>query len=262
VQLSKELYDFVVRVVDERVGGFRRVEEALQRLAEAQVKTEERLNRLEDTVQRLAEAQARTEERLNRLEDTVQRLAEAQARTEERLNRLEDTVQRLAEAQVRTEERLNRLEDTVQRLAEAQRRTEEELRKLATSHRRLRQEVGGISRSIAYALENEAFRRLPDFLKTLGITVTERMVRAEVAGEEINIFARARRDGEEVLIVGEAVLRFDDAAKLRQLKRKAAIVEAEMGQRVLPLVVTHFARGRVLERAQKAGVLVVQSFQW
>ena len=51
---------------------------------------------------RLAEAQARTEERLERLEATVEKLAEAQARTEERLNQL-------AEAQVRTEEQLQAL---------------------------------------------------------------------------------------------------------------------------------------------------------
>ncbi len=51
-------------------------------------------------------------------------------------------------------------------LAEAQRRTEEEIWKLAQGRRRLRQEVGGLARSVAYALENEAFRRLPEFLKT------------------------------------------------------------------------------------------------
>jgi len=53
----------------------------------------------------------------------------------------------------------------VNELAEAQRRTEEEIRKLAQGQRRLRQEVGGLARSVAYALENEAFRRLPEFLR-------------------------------------------------------------------------------------------------
>ena len=189
------------------------------------------------------------------LSEEVKKLAEAQRRTEERLGRLEEVVGKLAEAQRRTEERLNEL-------AEAQRRTEEEIRKLAQSHRRLRGEVGGLSRSIAYALENEAFRRLPEFLKSKNIEVLERVIRTEVAGEEINLFARIKRNGEEMLLVGEATLRFDDPSKLRQLKRKVALVETELKQKVFPVIVTHFAKGALLERAQKAGILVVQSFEW
>ena len=189
------------------------------------------------------------------LSEEVKKLAEAQRRTEERLVRLEEVVGKLAEAQRRTEERLNEL-------AEAQRRTEEEIRKLAQSHRRLRGEVGGLSRSIAYALENEAFRRLPEFLKSKNIEVLERVIRTEVAGEEINLFARIKRNGEEMLLVGEATLRFDDPSKLRQLKRKVALVETELKQKVFPVIVTHFAKGALLEKAQKAGILVVQSFEW
>lgn len=154
------------------------------------------------------------------------------------------------------------LSQEVKKLAEAQRRTEEEIRKLAQSHRRLRGEVGGLSRSVAYALEDEAFRRLPEFLKSKNIEVLQRMIRTEVAGEEINLFARIKRNGEEMLLVGEATLRLDDPSKLRQLKRKAALVETELGQRVFPIIVTHFAKGTLLERAQKAGILVVQSFEW
>jgi ElaB/YqjD/DUF883 family membrane-anchored ribosome-binding protein len=64
-----------------------RLEDALSRLAEAQVCTEA-------AVSRLAEAQARTEARLERVEARLEqaeaalvRLAEAQARTEEQLVR-------------------------------------------------------------------------------------------------------------------------------------------------------------------------------
>jgi predicted nuclease with TOPRIM domain len=70
-------------------------------------------------VQRLAEAQARTEERVGRLEEAMQRLAEAQARTEERVGRLEEAVQRLAEAQARTERAVHRLARQVGGLSDA-----------------------------------------------------------------------------------------------------------------------------------------------
>ena len=64
------------------------------------------------------------------------------------------------------------------------------------------------------------------------------------------------------LLIGEAVLRLDDPSKLKQLKEKAAFVETELGEKVLPVLVTHFAVGRLLERAERAGVMVFQSFEW
>jgi len=211
--------------------------------------TKDEFRELRDVVRELAEAQRRTEQRVNEL-------AEAQRRTEQRVNEL-------AEAQRETERRLNELAGRVNELAEAQRRTEEELRKLAIGQRRLRQEVGGLSRSVAYALENEAYRNLPRFLRErYGIEVTDRLVRFELRGEEINLFARAKRDGEDVVLVGEAVLRLDDKGKLRKIRRKAELVSQEYGLEVVPVVVTHFATGRLLEEARKAGFLVVQTFEW
>jgi len=176
--------------------------------------------------------------------------------TKEEFRELRDVVRELAEAQKETEKRVNEL-------AEAQRRTEEELRKLAIGQRRLRQEVGGLSRSVAYALENEAYRKLPSFLKErYGIEVTDRLIRFELKGEEINLFARAKRDGKDVVLVGEAVLRLDDKGKLRKILRKVELVSKEYGLEVVPLVVTHFATRRLLEEAEKVGFLVVQTFEW
>jgi hypothetical protein len=112
-----------------------RLEAALERLADAQAGTEERVTRLEAAMERLARAQAGTEERVTRLEEAVarleaavERLAQAQARSEERLTRLEAAVERLAQAQARSEERLTRLEAAVERLAQAQARTDRTLR--------------------------------------------------------------------------------------------------------------------------------------
>ena len=107
----RRLVEGIASEVGDRAQGQRldRIEAALDRLAEAQVRTEERVGHLETAVEALAEAQRCTEERLGRLETAVEALAEAQRRTEER-------VEALAEAQRRTEERLNSLVDTVGRL--------------------------------------------------------------------------------------------------------------------------------------------------
>ena len=78
---------------------FQSLREVVQELAQAQARTEARL-------EELAQAQARTEARL-------EELAQAQARTEARLERLEAIVAELAQAQARTEARVERLEATM-----------------------------------------------------------------------------------------------------------------------------------------------------
>lgn len=197
-----------------------------------------------------------TEENFQKVWQAIRELTEAQKRTEERLTRLEKIVEELAEAQKRTEQRLNEL-------AEAQKRTEEEIRKLTVSLRRTRQEVGGLAKSVAYALENEAFRRLPEFLrKEKGIEITERFIRTEVKGEEINLFARGMRNGTPVVLVGESVLKLDDLSKLNTVMRKVEAVETEVEEEIVPIVVTHFAKKKILDRAEKKGIIVVQSFEW
>ena len=176
--------------------------------------------------------------------------------TKREFNELKQVVKELAEAQKRTEQRLNEL-------AEAQKRTEEEIRKLTGSLKRTREEVGGLSRTVAYALENEAYRRLPPFLKERhGIEILDRMIRAEIRGEEMNLFARARKDGQEIVLLGEAVLRLDDLSKLRKVKKKVKLASEEFHQEIVPIIVTHFARKKVFEKAREAGFLVVQSFEW
>jgi predicted nuclease with TOPRIM domain len=75
------------------------VKRALERLAEAQAKTEERVNsleiavgRLEAAVERLAEAQAKTEERVTRLEIAVERLADGMDKLRKQVGGLSETV--------------------------------------------------------------------------------------------------------------------------------------------------------------------------
>ncbi len=120
----------------------------VKELAEAQRRTEERLDVLTESVKGLAEAQRRTEERLDALTETVKELAEAQRRTEERLDALTESVKGLAEAQRRTEERLDALTETVKELAEAQRRTEERLDALAEAQRRTEERLDALTETV------------------------------------------------------------------------------------------------------------------
>jgi len=263
---------------------FNELKDVVRQLAEAQLKTEVRLDNLTVKMEELAEAQKKTEARLDRLTVKVEELAEAQKRTEARVEELAEAqkktearldslalkVEELAEAQKRTEARVEELaeaqkrtEARVEELAEAQKRTEKEVAALARGLKTTREQVGGLSRSMAYALENEAYRKLPAFLEANhGIRVQDRIIRADVADEEINFFARALQGDKPVVLVGESVLRLDDASKLRSLRRKLQKVGAVVAEEPLPIIVTHYAKPKVLEKAREAGILVIQSFEW
>lgn len=102
---------------------FLQLPQIVRELAEAQQRTERRIEELAEAQRRSEERLTRLEERLERLEAVVAELAEAQRRTERR-------IEELAEAQRRSEERLTRLEAVVAELAEAQRRTEQHVQRL------------------------------------------------------------------------------------------------------------------------------------
>ncbi|MGB4269325.1 MAG: hypothetical protein WBK20_09100, partial [Spirochaetota bacterium] len=252
----------------------KRTEQRVEELAEAQKRTEQRVEELaeaqkrtEQRVEELAEAQKRTEQRVEELADAqkrteqrVEELADAQKRTEQR-------VEELAEAQKRTEQRVDSLSQKVEELVEAQKRTELEVQKLAIGLHETRVELGGLSRSFGYMFENEAYRNLPKVLKEkYNYEMTERLLRIEISGKEINFFGKAVKDGKEVIIVGESKVRLDSKWRtdvFEELDQKIQAVKSWYGDvPVVPLLVTHFANNVVLSEAQKRGIIVVQSFEW
>ncbi len=225
---------------------FNRVWKSIEELAEAQKRTEQR-------VEELAEAQKRTEQR-------VEELAEAQKRTEQRLDSLTLRVEELAEAQKRTEQR-------VEELAEAQKKTEIEIRELSQALKDTRKEVGGLSHTVGYTLENEAFKALPGLLKErYNIIVEGRLIRKFIeypdGGEdEINIIGSGRLNGKKLNIIGEAKVqlsRKDIDSFLKTVKRLESIIHGEN----FLLMVTHSARPSVIKHAESKGVTVFYSYEF
>ncbi len=237
---------------------FTELKAVVQQLANAQRDLAQAQGRTEARMDELAQAQGRTEARMEELAQAQRDLAQAQGRTEARMDELAQAQRDLAQAQGRTEARM-------EELAQAQGRTEREMRQLA-------QELGGLSRSVSYALENEAYRQLPAYLATHhGIHLTERMVRTDVGGEEINLFALGERNGAPIVIVGETKLQLDrrrgtrDALErlLDQLEAKVQVVQAAHPEReVVRLLVTHYIRPTLREVATRRNVLIAQSFEW
>jgi hypothetical protein len=211
--VTKEDFRLLGESIDASVS---RLDNAMIRLAEAQTRTEERLNEL-------AQAQTRTEERLNEL-------AQAQTRTEERLNEL-------AQAQTRTEERLNEL-------AQAQTRTETEVKSLAVALERLTIRTDAVvGRTFELQFRDRLTAYLGRFLrrgKLLGNDELLDLIEPKVTEREVDDFLRADAvasglvDGVKSYVVIE-VSSTGDIEDIIRAQRRAEVLR-KAGLEAIPLV--------------------------
>ncbi len=275
------------------------LKESIRELAEAQARTEERLQkyqeasearfaRIEAALDRLAEAQARTEEefrqyresseaRFARIEAALDRLAEAQARTEEgfrqyresseaRFTRIEAALDRLAEAQARTEAQVRELSEAqarteaqVRELAEAQARTERKVDKLARQVGGLSETVGGDIEDIAYIVIHRVLQR------EKGWQVGElKRVWQNWDGRkrEVNIFGEARdpaRPEQRIWIVGEAKHNLT-MREVEKFARTVDMARRNLEGEIFPVCFCYRARPEVQERIRELGFHIVFSY--
>ena len=195
-----------------------------------------------------------TKKEFNELKEIVRELAEAQKRTEQR-------VEELAQAQKQTEIRLTRVEKAIEELAQAQKRTEQELQKLIKEHAKTREQVGGLSITVGYILENEAMKALPTLLlKEFGLKVEDRLIRKFVKDKkgrpiEVNIIGKAIRDGKKVIIIGEAKTQLSKNKVSEFLRKKIRPLEGVFKEEFFPILVTHMiTQPDVEEYAYKNGI--------
>ena len=137
----------------------------------------------------------------NELKDIVKELAEAQKRTEIK-------IEELAEAQKQTNKE-------IKELAEAQKQTEKEIKELAVSHKQLvedhketRRQLGGITQSIGYGLEDKIIPLMPEFVKNhygIDAHIVERknLIYPDGNFDELNIYVEGTKDGKEIFVIGE-----------------------------------------------------------
>jgi len=204
-------------------------------------------------------SQAVTKEDFDELKAVVKDLAEAQRKTEERLDRLAERVEELAQAQARTDSRL-------EELAEAQTRTENRLEKLIFEHKKTREQLGDLSHTVGYRLEDEAIWALPALLKKdFGIEVDGELERGYVELSpgryfEVNIWGYASKNGEDLAILGEAKTQLkkkDVADFLKRVSRLQGVTE----KKIFPVLITYQTSPKVREFAQKEGIKIYFSFE-
>jgi len=215
--------------------------------------TKDEFNELRDAIKQLIEAQNRTEER-------VEQLAGAQSRTEEK-------VEQLAEAQSKTEERLDQLAKGQIQLTEAQRKTEEGLAKLTVVVGQVQKNLGGLSHSVGFMLEDRAFKALPALLKErFGIEVEGKLIRtflenARGEREEVNIYGKGLKDSSELVIIGDSKSQLSEN-HIDRFKRSLARLTPVLGVEVFPLMITYMTEPEVLKRAETEKIAVFMSYEF
>lgn len=266
--VTKAEFNELRQIVRELAEAQKRTEARVEELAEAQKRTEARVEELaeaqkrtEARVEELAEAQKRTEARLDQLTERVNQLAEAQQHTEKQLAEL-------AAAQVRTEQALAqltvRVDQLTARMDQLAQRVDHLDRRLDDTNRQL----GGLTATVGYTLENEAYRALPALLeRDHGVVLTEPLRRGwltDVRGRdlEVNILGRATRAGEEVWVLGESKSQLSANEVDRFLQQRVAVLQPVLGK-VFPVLVAHMVTSKdVPEYARERGVVLYFSYQF
>ena len=239
-----ELYEFIIKVVDQRISeikvtreDFSRVENALKRLTEAQHKTEEKLAEL-------IEAQRKTEERV--------------AGLEEHTARLEKAIADLAEAQRKTEER-------VEELAKAQIETEEALVSLTRVVREQNVKIDRLSDVIGFGLEDIARVVLPGWLyRHLGIEVEDlrrEFLKIDQLLVEVNLYGEGRVRGKPVVVVAECKSRIYEKDVEKFFEKVYEPVSKIKDVEVVGVLFGFLIYPKAREKAEKLGIHVVASYE-
>ena len=181
-------------------------------------------------------------------------------------NELKAIVKDLAKSQRELAEAQKGTELKIEELAEAQKNTEKELRELVGEHRKTRTQLGGLSMTIGYTLEDKAFKTLPTLLKKdYGLIVKEKLRRKFVTDNkgqpiEVNIIGQADQNGQTSVIVGEAKSQLSkndiDAFMRKKLNRLKGIYD-----RIFPILITYMiSEPDVEEYAKEKGISLYYSY--
>lgn len=185
-----------------------------------------------------------------------------------RVDGLAITVGELAIAQKRTEQRVGEL-------AIAQKKTEvglmalsKDVQALTRSHQDLKKQVGGLSHTVGFRLEDDAFRALPNLLKRdFGFIIEDRLKRQfildnEGAYIEINILGIATKNGKKVTIVGEGKSQLSKNNVNEFIKKRLKRLE-NVYEEIFPILVTYMiSEPDVEEYAKEKGIALYYSYDF
>ncbi|MEM3653050.1 MAG: hypothetical protein QW282_03875 [Nitrososphaerales archaeon] len=255
------------RRLEERVVA---LEERVVKLDERVVGLEERVAGLEEKVIKLDERVVGLEEKVVKLDERIVGLAERVVGLEEKVVKLDERVVGLEEKVVKLDERVVGLEDRAVKLEErvvglgvkADRLEESHIR-LVESVSGLAREVGRLSESVGFGLEDVARVVVPGWLfRHEGIVVDDLVRRFFVVDGvevELNLYGEGLKGGVRVVILGEARSRIygDDVKRFYDSVSKVSKIFKEQ---VYLLMFGFYVHPSAEREAESRGVRLIASY--
>ncbi len=245
---------------------FNELKEIVRDLAEAQKRTEIR-------VEELAVAQKNTEIRLEKLTESVDKLTERVDALAGRMDQLTERVDALAGRMDQLTERVDALAGRMDQLTERvdaltvnMSRLERKVEDLVGEMKVFKRELGGLSHTVGYRLEDEAMKSLPALLKQdHSITVKGRLIRdyVEISPKryvELNIWGHGLKDGTPVEIIGEAKsqLKKRDVDQFIQTIKN---LEPVINRPIVPVVITYQTSPDVRQYVRSKEMILYFSYE-
>jgi len=240
-----------------------------ERIREKHV-TREDFTELKNIVKEIAREQKETQKEMKEVQKEIKALTLAIKNTRDEVKKeLKDNIDGLKKELKDTRDGLKKeLKDTRDGLKKELKDTRDRLRKDLNY---TRTDLGGVTSTLGFMLENEAYRILPGLLKDrYKIEVKERFLRRSIrsfgieAEGEVNIFSHGLKQdtGTKIVIIGEAKSQLEKNDLDRFLDTVAKLKGIDKDQERFLLVVTHYTKETVVEYAKEKGIEVIQSFEW
>lgn len=265
--ITRELYETISTIVDDKIKDIKIRREDFDALHDD-------LRGVSHTVDGIAKTQNEVEARVGRLEAVMIELAEAQKHTY-------ISVAELREAQTRTELKLGELAEAQKRtdisvaeLREAQTRTERSLAELAESHKLLvsavhglKVQVGRLSDTIGFGLEDIAIVMIPGYLQRhhhIAVEFRKKLIRLPNKQEiEIDLYGEGKKEGQPIIVIGETKTRVKKGDVIKFDKRTQPLVQhfKEKNLAVLKTMLGYWVHPDAETEAQARDMIVIASYQ-
>ncbi|MGC8604616.1 MAG: hypothetical protein ACP5VS_13160 [Desulfomonilaceae bacterium] len=183
--------------------------------------------------------------------------------------RMDELTQRVDTLAIRMDELTQRVDTLAMRMDELTQRVEDlvgEMKGMKITIQGMRQEIGGLSHTVGYRLEDEAMKSMPFLLKRdSSIDIEGPLIRdyVEIGPKkyvELNIWGHGLRGGKPVEVIGEAKsqLKKKDVDQFLQTLR---IVEPIINKPIVPFLVTYQTSPDVRRYVQGKNIALYFSYQ-
>jgi exonuclease VII large subunit len=212
-----------------------------------------------------------TEQHSEQIAENTRAIAELRAVTEKHSEQIAENTRAIAELRAVTEKHSEQIAENTRAIAEL-RASVERLARTAERHERrlenLERQMGGLSATVGYTLENTAYKALPVLLaRDYGIQVQGKLTRDYVVAPdgsayEVNILGTGVQNGRTVTIVGESKVQLSVQEVDRFLRRKLKPLQS-LVENPFPVLVAHMVSSpKVLPHARAKGVAVYLSYEF